>query len=381
MERIANYLFPHGSNSHGHHENPKFTEFLGNPMSLSKIPCGNGVLDICLVGKDKVGVCSYLKKELNVYDISGTHLDSLPCTGNPQYLSRNDGIIVYTELDGNNVFKTEYTPKIKDVKDVEMESEKGNSEESKNKNSNPTYSTESEKHSKASKIQSEGNAKENLEEKMEVDDQKKKTRRGRKVKEGTTERNKKASNILIKEEWIPRGIHCTESGEMIICLWNGLRGEKSRGKVVKYCKDGKLLNKYESHRHKSLYARPMYVTESDHGDICVSDWEMKSVIVVNQSGAKKFQYEGRKMQNDEELEFDPRGLCTDSYNNIIIADYWSHRLHVLDKNGHFIRFLLEESTRGPTGICIDENNLLYICELGGESINVIKYLKEPIKPE
>lgn len=41
---------------------------------MIKIECEDGVFDVCLLGKDMLGVCLYLKKEIIVYDIIGKKL-------------------------------------------------------------------------------------------------------------------------------------------------------------------------------------------------------------------------------------------------------------------------------------------------------------------
>lgn len=72
MEKIANFFHQghHDSNSqenfsHNHHGNHKSPEFQSNPIPPTKIACEDGVLDVCLLGKDTLGVCSYLKKGNN----------------------------------------------------------------------------------------------------------------------------------------------------------------------------------------------------------------------------------------------------------------------------------------------------------------------------
>lgn len=389
MEKISNFFhhLNHDSNSHEHHETHKnhgslkLLDFESNPIAPKDIvSCQDGLLDVCVLRKDTVGVCSYLKKEINVFDTTDrTKVFTLSSAEFPQYLSETKGGILFTALDENKVFKAPYPPftNVGDKKDVEMVPDR----EANKKSGGATKTTTSGKDSKGSKKQNKSKTKEKQEEKMEVDEEIKTSKTGGKVDGDRAADNKynlKAEAIFNTGEWIPRGIHCTKLGDIIVCLWNGQRGEKSHGKVVKYSNNGKVKKEIDVCHHKPLYACPMYVTENHLEDICVSDWKKKSVIVVNRSGSKKFEYEGYKEQNDEDKKFDPRGLGTDSFNSIIIADYWYHRLHILDENGHFLKFLTYDNIRGPTGIHVDENNLLYVCELGGKSINVIKYLKHGI---
>ncbi|XP_061163256.1 uncharacterized protein LOC133172394 [Saccostrea echinata] len=390
MEKISNLLFHHGNhdhNSHEHHDSNKYHgnlkshDFESNPIPPKDIvTCQDGLLDVCVLRKDTMGVCSYLKKEINVYETTGTKIFTLSSSDFPQYLSETKGGILFTALDENKVFKAPYPPftNVADKRDVDMVPDQRDKNESNKKSSSATKTTSAGKDSKSSKKQNKGKAKEKQEEKMEVDEDGKTPKAGGKMDGDRTADNvydMKAEAIFSTGEWIPRGIHCTKLGDIIVCLWNGQRGEKSHGKVVKYSNDGKVKKEIDICHHKPLYACPMYVTENHHEDICVSDWMKKSVIAVNRSGSKKFEYEGHKEQNDEEKKFDPRGLGTDSFSNFIIADYWYHRLHILNESGHFLRFIIYDNIRGPTGVYVDENNMLYVCELGGKSINVIKYLR------
>lgn len=58
-----------------------------------------------------------------------------------------------------------------------------------------------------------------------------------------------------------------------------------------------------------------------------------------------------------------------------MVDYWYYCFYVLDDNGYFLWYFVYDNIRGLIGMCIDENNILYVGELGGKSVNVIKYLK------
>lgn len=390
MEKLANLFHHNHHDSHSHEQQGKHNgkngnktppEFQSNPVDATKIPCGAGVLDLCLLGKDQVGVCTYAKKEIEVYDMKRTKVIGLSATGFPQYLDKTNVGLVFTDLDTNSIFQATYSPSMpnEDKKDVEMVPKKKEKGDLKKKTGS---SKSSEKDMKTGKKQTKEKTKVKEDEKMEVDAEDDAPEKGGKSNDDSettglnaNKRDIKAESLVATGDWIPRGIHSTKNGDIIVCLWNGLRNEKSHGKVVKYSKAGKVVKEFDTHNHKPFFSCPMYITESKHEDICVSDWKRKSVIVVTQSSSKKFEYEGHKDQNDEEKQFDPRGLCVDSFNHIIVADYWYHRLHIIDDRGHFLRYIVYDNIRGPTGLCIDENNTLYVGELGGKCVSVTKYLK------
>ncbi|CAG2244332.1 unnamed protein product [Mytilus edulis] len=59
--------------------------------------------------------------------------------------------------------------------------------------------------------------------------------------------------------------------------------------------------------------------------VIYSDYNGKAVYCVDQSGQQIWQYK-------QDLS-GPMGLCTDTYGNIIVADYNSHRIIVISKDG------------------------------------------------
>ena len=60
---------------------PPHPEFQSNPVAATKIPCGAGVLDLCLLWKDQVDVCTYANKEIEVCDMKETKVIELNATG------------------------------------------------------------------------------------------------------------------------------------------------------------------------------------------------------------------------------------------------------------------------------------------------------------
>ncbi|CAG2236329.1 unnamed protein product [Mytilus edulis] len=90
--------------------------------------------------------------------------------------------------------------------------------------------------------------------------------------------------------------------------------------------------------------------------VIYGDLDGKAVNCIDRSGKQIWQY-----QQDE---FRPRGLCTDTYGNIFVADGNSDRLIVISKDGQESKVLIEEGITFPIGICLNEssgfisNNLL-----------------------
>lgn len=87
----------------------------------------------------------------------------------------------------------------------------------------------------------------------------------------------------------------------------------------------------------TLYRDPCFITENRNGDIVVSDW--RAVVVTTREGKYRFTYSGHA----SELELEPRGICTTGQLHILVCDSRSLSVHILDKDGNFLSYLLQES--------------------------------------
>ncbi|XP_071153893.1 uncharacterized protein MAL8P1.12-like [Mytilus edulis] len=98
------------------------------------------------------------------------------------------------------------------------------------------------------------------------------------------------------------------------------------------------------------------VIYSDNGD--------KTVYCVNESGKKIWQHK-------HDLS-GPRGLCVDTYGNIIVADFGSGSVKVISKDGQDSKVLVRKEDLGykPWCICFNKQKESYgfICDIHGKSI-------------
>ena len=65
--------------------------------------------------------------------------------------------------------------------------------------------------------------------------------------------------------------------------------------------------------------RLLFMSENNNGDICVSDTDANTVVVVEKTGRVLFRYNGRPARRKE--AFGPRNIITDAWSHIIVADY------------------------------------------------------------
>lgn len=73
--------------------------------------------------------------------------------------------------------------------------------------------------------------------------------------------------------------------------------------------------------------------------------------------------------------FDPRGITCDKYGHVIVADYSSNMVHLLDKHGRFLMYLLTEADGifGPTSVAVDTSGLLWVGG-GDATVKIYKYI-------
>ncbi|CAG2245456.1 unnamed protein product [Mytilus edulis] len=78
--------------------------------------------------------------------------------------------------------------------------------------------------------------------------------------------------------------------------------------------------------------------------VIYSDYRGKAVYCYDESGKQIWRY-------TQDLE-GPRGLCTDTYGNIIVADYYSDRIIVISKDGQNSKVLLSKGDGLKNSQCI-----------------------------
>jgi hypothetical protein len=168
-------------------------------------------------------------------------------------------------------------------------------------------------------------------------------------------------------EWIPYGITCTASDDLLVCL-----GKDDQSKVVRYSSTGTVLQEiqYDS-RGRPLYRKANYISENANWDVIVADWKKNAVIAVDRLGMFRFSYSGR------DDTFDVCAVTTDSAGHVIVTDFEGDKIHMLDRDGRFLRYIIpDQGIQRPRGVCIVGDGEMFVGECKTGIAKRIKYLEQ-----
>ncbi|XP_065944026.1 E3 ubiquitin-protein ligase TRIM71 isoform X2 [Magallana gigas] len=169
--------------------------------------------------------------------------------------------------------------------------------------------------------------------------------------------------LLTTGDWQPRGVTRAASGDLLVCL-----GKDDQSKVVRYSSTGTVLQEiqYDS-QCQPLYKLAIYITENVNGDIIVADWEKKAVIAVDRVGIFRYSYSGVRCST----------VTTDSVGHVIVTDFDSNKIHMLDRDGRFLRYIIPEGgINRPRSVCILGDGEMMVGECLTGIAKRIRYLED-----
>nr|XP_022312755.1 uncharacterized protein LOC111117813 isoform X2 [Crassostrea virginica] len=177
--------------------------------------------------------------------------------------------------------------------------------------------------------------------------------------------DRRITEFIKTGDWKPVSVHSSRiNGDILV----GMR----EAKVTRYNKAGKeIQNIQRDNQEQELYKYPHYITENINGDICTSDCGKEAVVVVNKSGQHRFSYIGQGSG------FRPYGICTDVLGHILVCDIASNTVHLLDQDGGFLSVIIspQQGIDNPRGVCVDDENNLYVGQWHTNTVTVYKYLQ------
>ena len=183
-------------------------------------------------------------------------------------------------------------------------------------------------------------------------------------------KNKQIRLLVKLRGWKPLNLCITSSGDLLVSM---VSIDRKQSKVVRYSGSEEKQNIQWDDQGEALYPDPTYIflSENKNSDICVADWKTGTIMVFCAAGNLRFQYPEPPFVTMK--PFQPFGISTDSQSRILIADCNNHRIHILDQDGNFLRYIQNLGLEFPAGLCLDCNDNLFLAEYYTGIVKKIQY--------
>lgn len=183
----------------------------------------------------------------------------------------------------------------------------------------------------------------------------------------------RVTTFLNLSDWCPRGLCHTVNDNLLVSMRSL---DKRRSRIVRYIGTTETQIMENDNHGKPLFSvgerNVLKLADNRNGDICVSDFAGKNVVVVDVCGDLRFKYKGNITKRTNYKPFQPSHIVTNDIQQILVADLPNDIVHIIDSDGNFIRYI-EYPCRG--GMSIDTDCNLVVGEEGTGIIRLIKYIE------
>lgn len=157
----------------------------------------------------------------------------------------------------------------------------------------------------------------------------------------------KIKELIRLTKWRPLNVCSTSTGDLLVVMESDSK-ISAQTRVVRYSGsvdkqhiqyNDQGQNLYSNERSDSisffLNRNIKFIRENRNLDVCVTDVRAKKVVVVNKAGQFRFNYTGTNSTTGK--AFKPYGITTDCQSRILTTDSSNNCIHVIDKDGIFLR--------------------------------------------
>ena len=174
--------------------------------------------------------------------------------------------------------------------------------------------------------------------------------------------------ITLPKGWQPLGICYTTSRGVLVSLQMS-----ERNKIV-YYRGEEITMEIDKDEHGNHIFRDgsgmLIVTKNINRDICVTDENAKTVVVMNSEGRVRFRYNGTR-----ERSFEPRCIVTDSLGHILVTELAFECIHILSQDCNLLRCVENCNLDTPCALSVDNKGSMWVGLYYKGNIKVIQYQK------